>query len=92
MLKFVLLLLDCGVTLLTVSVSGVCSFSLFLIQNPKCFVLLGYVGRWKSHEELHTAPDPPLDVLPYNFTASYGGLQWTLYIEHVTVSDIIVMY
>ena len=53
--------------------------------------MLGYVGRWKSHEEVHTALDI-LDILLYNFTASYDGLQWTLYIEYVTVSDIIVIY
>ena len=40
-------LLDDGVTLFTV-VSGLCSLSLFLIENPQCFVMLGYVGRWKS--------------------------------------------
>ena len=53
--------------------------------------MLGYVGRWRSHEEVHTALDI-LDILLYNFTASYDGLQWTLYIEYVTVSDIIVIY
>jgi hypothetical protein len=54
--------------------------------------MLGYVGRWKSHEEVHTALDGLLDILLYNFTTSNDGLQWTLYIDYVTVSDIIVMY
>jgi len=53
--------------------------------------MLGYAGRWKSYEEVQTALDPPLDILLYNFTASYDGVQWTLYIEYVTVSDIIVI-
>ena len=51
-----------------------------------------YVGRRKSHEAVHTGLDRPLDILLYNFTTSYDGLQWTLYIEYVTVSDIIVIY
>ena len=54
--------------------------------------MLGYVGRWKSDEAVHTALDRPLDILLYNFTSSFDGLQWTLYIEYVTVSDIIVIY
>jgi len=54
--------------------------------------MLGYVGRWRSHEEVHTALDRPLDIMLYNFTASCDGLQWTLYIEYVRVSDIIVIY
>jgi len=54
--------------------------------------MLGYVGRWKSREEVHTALDRPLDIMLYNFTASNDGLHWTLYIECVTVSDIIVIY
>ena len=28
--------------------------------------MLGYVGRWRSHEEVHTALDRPLDILLYN--------------------------
>jgi len=54
--------------------------------------MLGYAGRWKSYEEVHTALDGPLDILLYNFTASCDGLQWTLYIKYVTVFDIIVIY
>ena len=38
-----------------------------------CYVMLCYVDRWKIHEEIHTLLDPPLDILFYNFTASYDG-------------------
>jgi len=54
--------------------------------------MLGYVGRWKSHEEVHNALDRPLDIMLHNFTASNDGLQWTLHIEYITVSEIIVIY
>ena len=83
--------LDKGVTLFIVSVSGLCSLSLFLIKNPHRFVTLRYVGRWKSHEEIHTALHRPLDILLYNFTSSFEGLQWTLCTEYITVSEIIVI-
>ena len=54
--------------------------------------MLGYVGRWKIHEEVHTALDRPLDILLYSLTPSNDGPQWTSYIEYDTVSDIIVIY
>ena len=90
-LNCVLDLLDEGVTLFTVSVSGLCSLSLFLIRNSQLFVTLRYVGRWKSLEEVHSALHRPLDILLYNFTASFDGLNWTLYTEYITVSEIIVI-
>ena len=90
-LKLCLDHLDEGVTLFTVSVSGICSLSLFLIWNPQRFVTLRYVGRWRSHEEVHSALHRPLDILLYNFTSSFDGLNWTLYTEYITVSEIIVI-
>ena len=62
-----------------------------LIWNPQRFVTLGYVGRWKSHEEVHSALHRPLYILLYNFTSSFDGLNWTFYTEYITVSEIIVI-
>ena len=64
-------------------------YSNFLFKSIQFII---YVVRWTIHEAVYTALDRPQDTLLYNFTASNDGLQWTLYIKYVTVSDIIVIY